>query len=136
MSDAIVAELVRELEPVLIPIAVSAVGAAVSIAFSAVSRWSGGKIAADAAFEAKVRDAAATEAGALVAAAADNLATHQVTIGNPMLEQSVANVVAAIPELQAMSGWSNDKIAGLVVGEIGKLQARMTAAAPPPAKAA
>jgi hypothetical protein len=130
MSDAIVAELVRELSPILIPIAVSAVGAAVSIGFSAVSRWSGGKIAANAAFEAKVRDAAATEAGALVAAAADNLATKQIKIGDPMLEQSISNVVAAIPELQAMSGWSNAKISGLVVGEIGKLQAAVTAAAP------
>jgi hypothetical protein len=134
MSDAIVAELVRELSPILIPIAISAVGAAVSIGFSAVSRWSGGKIAADAAFEAKVRDAAATEAGALVAAAADNLATKQVTVSDPMLKQSFADVVAAIPELQAMSGWSDAKISGLVVGEIGKLQARMTATAPAPAK--
>jgi hypothetical protein len=130
MSDAIVAELVRELSPILIPIAVSAVGAAVSIGFSAVSHWSGGKIAADAALEAKVRDAAATEAGVLVAAATDNLATKQVTIRDPMLKQSVANVVAAIPELQAISGWSDAKISSLVVGEIGKLQARMTATAP------
>jgi hypothetical protein len=53
-----------------------------------------------------------------------------------MLKQSVANVLAAIPEIQALSGWSDSRISGVVVGEIGKLQSRMTSAAPAPAKGA
>jgi len=130
MTDPIVGELVRELEPILIPIAVSAVGAAVTFAFATVSRWTGGKIAADAAFEAKVQAAAENEAGVLIAAASDNLATKSIKIGSPEASAVIAGVVNAIPELQTATGWTNERIAKVAVGAIGKLQASMTSAAP------
>jgi hypothetical protein len=130
MSDAIVAELVRELSPILIPIAVSAVGAAVSIGFSAVSRWSGGKIAADAAFQAKIEGIAKSYAGVEIAKAADNLAARSITVNDPQAAAVIAGVVKTIPEIETMTGWTDDRIAAVAVGEIGKLQATMTAAAP------
>jgi hypothetical protein len=128
MSDAIVAELVRELSPILIPIAVSAVGAAVSIGFSAVSRWSGGKIAAEAAFQAKVEGIAKSYAGVEIAKASDNLASRSIAINDAQAAAIIAGIVKTVPEIQTATGWTNDRIAAVAVGEIGKLQATMTAA--------
>ncbi len=134
MTDtAIVGTLVRELEPILLPIAASAVGAAVTFGFATVSRWTGGKIAADAAFEAKVQAAAENEAGVLIAAASDNLATKSIAIGSPEANAAIAGIVRTIPELQTATGWTDDRIAKVAVGAIGKLQASMTAVAPPQA---
>jgi hypothetical protein len=121
-------EIVRDLEPILVPIVSAAVTALIAVAVNAFARWTGVKI--DAAFEAKLQNAAANEAGALVAAASDNLATASIKIGDRNVTDAANRIIAELPEITHALGLSPVDIQKFVVGEIGKLQARMTAVDP------
>ncbi len=85
--------------------------------------------------QARVASAAANEAGALVAAASDNLATRSIPVGSPMVADAARRIQSALPGVMNATGLTTTDVAAMVAGEIGKLQARMTAQptpAPPP----
>jgi hypothetical protein len=121
-------EIVRDLEPIFVPIVSAAVTALIAVAVNAFAKWTGVKI--DTAFEAKVQNAAATEAAALVAAASDNLATASIKIGDRNMADAANRIIAELPEIAQALGLSAGDIEKIVIGEIGKLQARMTAVDP------
>jgi len=121
-------EIVRDLEPIFVPIVSAAVTALIAVAVNAFARWTGVKI--DAAFEAKLQNAAANEAGALVAAASDNLATASIKVGDARVADAANRIIAELPQIAQALGLSPVDIQKFVVGEIGKLQARMTAVDP------
>ncbi len=121
-------QLIADSAPVIVPIASAAVTALIAVAVNAFARWTGVKI--DAAFEAKLQSTAATEAGALVAAASDNLATASIKIGDKNVADAANRIIAELPEIAHALGLSAADIQKYVVGEIGKLQARMTAVDP------
>jgi hypothetical protein len=82
---------------------------------------------------------AEAEAGALVAAAADNLATREINVGSPIVAVIASRMAKALPEDLAAAGLSAADVATIIAGKIGKLQASMTSVAPAaaaPAKAA
>jgi hypothetical protein len=79
-------QLVADSAPIIVPIVSAAVTALIAIAVNAFAKWTGVKI--DAAFEAKLQNAAATEAAGLVAAASDNLANASIKIG----DRNAANI--------------------------------------------
>lgn len=73
---------------------------------------------------------AKAEAGALVAAASDNLATKTINVGSPIVAQVVNKIVMAAPGLMKDAGLTPDAVGTMVAGHIGALQATMTVAAP------
>lgn len=71
-----------------------------------------------------LKDAAATQAGAIVATASRNLQGEVVTSKNPLVT-AAAGVIADQPKLQAAmeaEGITEASIAAWVAGEIGKIQ--------------
>jgi hypothetical protein len=121
-------QLVADSAPIVVPIVSAAVTALIAIAVNAVAKWTGVKI--DAAFEAKLQNAAATEAAGLVAAASDNLANASIKIGDRNVANAASRIIAELPEIAQALGLSAVDVQKFVVGEIGKLQARMTAVDP------
>lgn len=81
----------------------------------------------------KIDATAEAEAGALIAAAANNLATDQIKVGSPIVASIALRMAAALPKELAAAGLTSDAVATMVAGKIGKLQASMTTVAPPPA---
>ena len=130
MTDSAIGwgQLIADSAPVILPIASAATTALIAVAVNAFSRWTGVKI--DATFEAKLQNAAAREAGALVAAASDNLATVSVKVGDKNVAEAANRIITELPEIAQALGLSAADIQKCVVGEIGKLQARMTAVDP------
>jgi hypothetical protein len=117
-------------EPYFAAIASTAVPVLIGIAVNAFARWTGVKI--DAAYQAKIEAAAATEAGKAVAAAADNLSSRQIDVGSKVVADAADKIMDA-PHLQeaiAATGATPERIAAIVAGEIGKLQATMTSTSP------
>jgi uncharacterized membrane protein YcjF (UPF0283 family) len=87
---------------------------------------------------ARLQAAAATEAGALLAASETNLAGKSFTVASPTVAALAARVEKAAPGVAASLGVTPEGVKQLVAGEIGKLQASATTPAaspsPPPAK--
>ena len=79
---------------------------------------------------ARLKSAAATEAGALVANAADNLANKTVPINDPRIVNAANSIIAKLPDTAAAVGATPDTVAKMVQGELGKLQAGQVAADP------
>jgi|SRR5947209_6348712 len=118
----------------LTPYAVAIVGAvltwAVSLAIAAFQRWTGVKI--DETYRQQFEAAAATEAGKLIAGAADNLATASFPVGSPIVAAAAKRLFDA-PHLQAAIAalsMTPARAAAIVTGELGKLQAQMTKVTP------
>lgn len=130
MTDYVIGwgQLIADFAPVIVPIVSAAVTALIAIAVNAFAKWTGVKI--DAAFEAKLQNAAAMEAGGLVAAASDNLANASIKIGDRNVANAANRIIAELPEIARALGLSAVDVQKFVVGEIGKLQARMTAVDP------
>ena len=78
----------------------------------------------------KIKSAAATQAGILVANAADNLHSQVVTVNTPGVATAAAWVAQQLPEAAAAVGATPEAIQNMVVGEIGKLQALTVPANP------
>ena len=77
---------------------------------------------------------AQTWAGSFIANDAANLAGRSIAVTDPRITAAANSIAAELPLVLAASGWTEDRIARLIVGEVGKLQAReptMPAAAPP-----
>ena len=69
---------------------------------------------------------AQTYAGAMIASDAANLAGKTITVSDPRIASAANSIAAKLPTILSDSGWSEGRIAKLVVGEIGKLQAQAT----------
>ena len=76
----------------------------------------------------KLRAAAATQAGVLVAAAENNLAHTTITTTHPLVVAAANRILAMLPEAAAVVGATPEALSVLIVGEIGKLQAQSAAA--------
>ena len=130
MSDTVsAASIVAILAPYAVSLMGAVIAAAVAFAARTFTRWT--HIQIEHAALDKVTAAAQSEAGALVAAAADNLATTQIPVGSPIVADIVVKLAGAMPADLAAAGLTPDRVAVLVAGEIGKLQARMTSATAP-----
>jgi hypothetical protein len=87
----------------------------------------------------KLKSAAATEAGALVAGAEDNLKSTSVNVGSQMVADAANRVAQRLPDAAKAVGATPEALQAIVAGEIGKLQAAnggsstaiATASAPP-----
>jgi hypothetical protein len=138
MSDpsAIVsaAPFVADLKPyvdVLVPPIVTAL---IGLAAAKFSKWTGVQLQAGAV--ASLKSAAATQAGALVAQAEDNLAGRRFSTGSPEVAVIAARVAAALPATAALAGATPEALRAIALGEIGKLQAMQTPLQPRSASAA
>jgi hypothetical protein len=109
------------------PILGMIVTAIVGFACLEVKKFTG--YALSASLQAQIASWAATQAGALVAAAETNLAGQTFTMASP----EIAAIVNAAPSeiFGAMNalGWTSAALRQIVAGEIGKLQSNQTAPA-------
>gem|GEM_PF-6251977 len=76
----------------------------------------------------KIRAAASTQAGILVAGAADNLVKTQITVDHPAVASAANFIFEHLPDAAKAAGLTPDTLKAIIVGEIGKLQASATAA--------
>jgi hypothetical protein len=76
----------------------------------------------------RLKSAAATEAGAIIAKEADNLAGKSIQVGDPRVVQAANAIAAKLPDTAKAVGATPDALRKFVVGEIGKLQATATPA--------
>ncbi|HEX9168114.1 MAG TPA: hypothetical protein VF886_04190 [Roseiarcus sp.] len=138
MSDTAIAAapIVAAAQPYITAIVTSVVGLGVAGGASLLKRWTG--IALQQSFIAEIEGAAETEAAKAVAAAADNLAKTQINVGSSIVKTAVQSIMASQTLKTAITetGMTPHRLASIVTGEIGKLQAQMTATAPaaPPGK--
>jgi hypothetical protein len=105
------------------------VGVAVTFGVALLKRWTG--VTLQSAYVDSLRQAAQTEAGVLVAEAADNLSSRSITVTSPAIAAAAARIAAAMPEAVKAVGKTPEDLGRLVAGEIGKLQARATAISVP-----
>jgi hypothetical protein len=78
-----------------------------------------------------LRQAAQTEAGVLVAEAADNLSSRSITVTPPAIAAAAARIATAMSDVVRAVGKTPEDLSRLVAGEIGKLQAHATAISVP-----
>lgn len=125
-SSIALAPFVDALRPyvdILLNAAITAAFAVLAIVFK---RYAG--VTLSAALETKLIGMAQTEAGVAVAAAEDNLAKRAIAVSSPIVANAAARIAAHAPDLAA--AYPPSRLQAAVAGEIGKLQAAMTAAPP------
>ena len=123
MSDTMVtiAPIVEALAPYVIPVVVTLVGAAVSWAAQAAKKYA--HVSIDAQLVDNIREAAKTEAGAILAKDARNLQGVSFHMDHPAILEAADNVAeVAAKEISAL-GMTPDRVNQIVLGEVGKLQA-------------
>jgi hypothetical protein len=129
MSDASTiipaAPAVAALAPIVQTIVATVVSGAVTFGVALFTRWTG--VAVQTAYTDALRKAAQTEAGALVAEAADNLSSRSILVTSPVVAAAAERIAAALPEAMQALGMTPEALSRLVAGEIGKLQAQATA---------
>jgi hypothetical protein len=119
------APIVETLRPIISAVVTTIVGVAVTFGVALLKRWTG--VTLRSAYVDSLRQAAQTEAGVLVAEAADNLSSRSITVTSPAIAAAGTRIAAAMPEAVRALGKSPEDIGRLVAGEIGKLQACATA---------
>jgi len=102
---------------------------AVTFVVALLKRWTG--VTLRSAYVDSLRQAAQTEAGVLVAEAADNLSSRSITVTSPAIAAAAARIAAAMPEAVRAVGKTPEDLGRIVAGEIGKLQACATAISVP-----
>ena len=84
----------------------------------------------------RIEAACANEAGKLVAAASDNLASRQITVTSPGVATAANAIIKAsssgLASAVKATGLTPELAASLIVGKIGELQAQMTSAGAKP----
>ena len=120
-----VGPIVDALRPMISAVVTAIVGVAVTFGVALLKRWTG--VSLQSAYVDSLRQAAQTEAGILVAEAADNLSSRSITVTSPAIAAAAARIAAAMPEAVRAVGKSQEDLGRLVAGEIGKLQAYATA---------
>ncbi len=122
--------LVTWLQPFVSLVLQGLAGVLVTVLAAKLYSWFG--VSTDATQVARFKSAAATEAGALVAQASDNLKNASLTVNDPRIVAAANAVIARIPSTAAAIGVTPDVAAKAVLGEVGKLQAAATAPTPVP----
>jgi hypothetical protein len=121
--------IVQALLPAITAVVTAMVGAVVTFGIALLKRWTG--VTLQSAYIDSLRQAAQTEAGILVAEAADNLSSRSIAVTSPAVAAAAARIAAAMPEAVRAVGKTSEDLGRLVAGEIGKLQARATAISVP-----
>ena len=125
MSDQSHAFAIQPLVDLLFPIISSVVVALIGVLGTwiapTINRWFHIKL--DQAQIDTIIAKAQTVAGQLIAADEKNLVGKSITIDNPKVLAAATSIAAKVPAAMAIAGWDSDRIAKLIVGEIGKLQA-------------
>lgn len=116
-----VAPLVVFIKPYIDLIVQSAVGLAFLYAAAMVQKITGVKVS-QTALE-KIKSAAATQAGILVAQAEDNLATKVITTDHPSVVNAAQWIMKNLPDAAKEVGATPEALQAIIVGEVGKLQA-------------
>lgn len=88
---------------------------------ASLNRWLGVKT--NAAEIEKLKSAAATQAGVLVAAAANGLRGQSITVGSQGVADAARIIAARLPDTARAVGATPEALKEFVAGEIGKLQA-------------
>lgn len=129
MSDVIsAAPFVTDLKPYVDVLIEAVVGAVITLAAAKLNQWTNIKISV--LQVARLKSAAATEAGVMVAGAEDNLAKQSVTVNSPLVAAAAGRIAAALPDTMGAVGATPDALKKFVVGEIGKLQSQTPASVP------
>ena len=116
--------IVEALRPVISTVVAATVGVAVTFTVALLKRWTG--VTLQSAYIDSLRQAAQTEAGILVADAADNLSSRSITVTSPAIAAAAARIATAMPDAVRAVGKTPEDLSRLVAGEIGKLQALAT----------
>lgn len=116
--------IVEALRPMISAVVTAIVGVAVTCGVALLKKWTG--VTLQSAYVDSLRQAAQTEAGILVAEAADNLSSRSVSVTAPAVAAAAARIAAAMPEAVRCVGKTPEDLGRLVAGEIGKLQAHAT----------
>lgn len=99
---------------VIVPIIVAALA-------NKLSSWLG--VSMDATQVARLKSAAATEAGALIAQADDNLASKVIKVDDPKIVAAAQRIIARLPATATAVGATPEALQKMIQGEVGKLQA-------------
>ena len=117
--------IVEALRPMISAVVTAIVGVAVTFGVALLKRWTG--VTLQSAYADLLRQAAQTEAGVLVAEAADNLSSRSITVTSPAIAAAAARIAATMPDAVKAVGKTPEDLGRLVAGEIGKLQAHAAA---------
>ena len=120
---------VAALAPIVQAVVATVVSGAVTIGVALFTRWTG--VTVQASYAETLRKAAATEAGALIAEAANNLSSTSIPVTSPLVGAAAARIAEDLPQAMQAVGMTPEALARLVAGEIGKLQAQTPALASP-----
>ena len=121
MTDVSLAPIVALIEPTLAYAATAVTTAAVPYALYIARKYLHLQISAQA--QARLQAAVSTEAGKLVAAAADNLATKQVDIGSAIVVGATDSLIKRAPKILADAGVTQIDVDHMIAGAIGAFQA-------------
>lgn len=116
--------IVEALRPIISGVVAATVGVAVTFGVALLKRWTG--VTLQSTYVDSLRQAAQTEAGVLVAEAADNLSSRSITVTSPAIAAAAARIATAMPDAVRAGGKTPEDLSRLVAGEIGKLQAHAT----------
>ncbi len=121
--------IVEALRPIISAIVAATVGIAVTFGVALLKRWTG--VTLQSTYVNSLRQAALTEAGVLIAEAADNLSSRSITVTSPAIAAAAARIATAMPEAVRAGGKTPEDLSRLVAGEVGKLQAHTTTVSVP-----
>lgn len=125
LASAIAAgPIVEALRPIISGVVAATVGVAVTFGVALLKRWTG--VTLQSTYVDSLRQAAQTEAGVLIAEAADNLSSRSITVTSPAIAAAAARIATAMPDAVRAGGKTPEDLSRLVAGEIGKLQAHAT----------
>lgn len=116
--------IVEALRPIISGVVAATVGVAVTFGVALLKRWTG--VTLQSTYVDLLRQAAQTEAGVLIAEAADNLSSRSITVTSPAIAAAAARIATAMPDAVRAGGKTPEDLSRLVAGEIGKLQAHAT----------
>ena len=119
------APFVADLQPYLTALVTAVIGIAVPWGFSLLQRYTG--VAISQADQEALSKAAQTQAGIIVAKADGSLAGVSIDAKSPAIATAANWVAVNLPSLLTKAGATPDDVSHMILAEIGKLQAQMTA---------
>lgn len=121
MQSISLAPLVDFLSPFITVLLQAIIGVAITVVTLQIQKWTGVQVSQNALD--KLRAAATTQAGILVAASETNLAGKVITTSHPSVVASANWIMANLPDAAAAVGATPAVLSNIITGEIGKLQA-------------
>jgi len=122
-------QIVETLRPIISAVVTTIVGVAITCGVALLKRWTG--VTLQSGYVDSLRQAAQTEAGVLVAEAADNLSSRSIAVTSPAIAAAAARIATAMPDAMRAVGKTPEDLSRLVAGEIGELQAHASAISVP-----